>query len=165
MFNSLIIFCGQYLISVPVLVLVIYFILVSWAQKSRLILLSVIAMTVAYALARIASDLYNDPRPFVVGHFKPLIDHTADNGFPSDHMLLASTIAMIVFYFNKKMGIALWVVAFVIGFSRVYAGIHHTVDIVGSTVIGIIAGAIAYYIAMALRKKNKDGQTPIQVTS
>src|SRR6185312_131460 len=109
MFTTLIILSAKYLIALPVIVVLAYLLLVSWAQKSRLILISLVAMTLSYALARVASDLYSDPRPFVVGHFKPLIDHAADNGFPSDHMLLASTIAMIVFFFNKRMGLLLWV--------------------------------------------------------
>src|SRR5919202_4656794 len=40
--------------------------------------------------------LYNDPRPFVVGHFQPLISHPADNGFPSDHALLAAALVAVV---------------------------------------------------------------------
>lgn len=165
MYDALIIFCAKYLIAVPVAVLLAYFVLAKREQKYRMTWLVVIAMTLAYALARVVSDLYNDPRPFVVGHFKPLIDHAADNGFPSDHMLLAGSIAAVVFYFNKRMGVVLWLVAFAIGFSRVAAGIHHTIDIIGSMVISIAAVVVAHYLVKGLRReKTSVGQKEVDAS-
>jgi undecaprenyl-diphosphatase len=152
MWNTLIIVSAKYLIALPVIVLAAYFIFANRAQKYRLTWMAVIAMTLAYALARIASDLYNDPRPFVVGHFTPLVAHAADNGFPSDHTLLAATIAALVFYFNKTTGAVLFIVALLIGFSRVAAGIHHPVDVAGSAVIGIVAVIVAHYLVKGLRR-------------
>jgi len=155
MFEMLVIFTAKYLIVLPVIVLLAYFVFAKRAQKYRLTWLVVISMTLAYAFARLASDFYDDPRPFVVGHFKPLIEHAADNGFPSDHMLLAASIAAIVFYFNKRTGVVLWLVAFAIGFSRVAAGIHHTLDIIASAVISIFAVIIAHYLVQGLRRQNR----------
>ena len=53
-------------------------------------------------IALILGHLYYNPRPFVVGNFTPLISHSVDNGFPSDHVLLASAIASILYFFSKK---------------------------------------------------------------
>jgi undecaprenyl-diphosphatase len=102
-----------------------------------MIALSVISLPLAYIFSKITSIIYFDPRPFVVGHFTPLITHAPDNGFPSDHMLLASAIASIIFAYNKKLGVVAWVIAFVVGASRVLAGVHHWIDILGSAVIAV----------------------------
>ncbi len=93
----------------------------------------------AYIISRISSYLYYDPRPFVVGHFTPLIAHAADNGFPSDHVLLTGAVAMIVWFYNKKLSAALLVLVLLICWARVYAGIHHATDIAGSVIIVFIA--------------------------
>jgi undecaprenyl-diphosphatase len=106
---------------------------------------------VSYIISRIAGALYFDPRPFVVGHFIPLIAHAADNGFPSDHVLLTGALAMIVWFYNKKLSIVLWVLALLIGWARVYVGIHHTADIVGSIVIVLAVGG-----AYALLEKYRE---------
>ncbi len=84
-------------------------------------------------------SLYYDPRPFVVGHFTPLIPHVPDNGFPSDHALLISAIAMIGMVWNRKLGSALWVLAVLVAAARVYVGVHHTIDVAGSCIISITA--------------------------
>jgi undecaprenyl-diphosphatase len=153
--DTLIIFGAKYLIGVPLVVLVLYFILAKREVKYRLVWMSVFAMTFAYALARVAGDLYNNPRPFIVGHFKPLIEHAADNGFPSDHTLLAATLASVIFYFNKRMGVVLWAVTFVIAASRVFAGVHHVEDTLASMLIAIAAVFAAHFIVRAIRKEKK----------
>jgi undecaprenyl-diphosphatase len=153
MIDLFIVVCAKYLIYVSLVVLVLYFLLAPRVLKYHLVWLAAISMTLAYALARIASDLYLDPRPFVIGHFKPLVEHAADNGFPSDHMLLASTIAALIFYFNRRMGIVLWVIAILVAYGRVASGVHHTVDVVASAAIGIVAVVIGQFILSQVRRR------------
>jgi undecaprenyl-diphosphatase len=145
MSDFLIVVAAKYLIAVPVLVLLAYVVFLRGKTLWRLIYLSVVSLPVAYVLGRLAGLIYTDPRPFVVGHFEPLIAHAADNGFPSDHTLLAATIAMIVLYINKRVGYVLWLTALVIGLVRVFAGVHHVSDIVASMLIAFVAVAGCKY--------------------
>jgi len=147
----LIVFAAKYLIVLPVLVLAGYFVFARGKILRQLTWLTVLSLPVAYVLGRIAGMLYNDPRPFVVGHFTPLVAHAADNGFPSDHTLFAATIAMIVLYVDKRAGALLWVVTLVIGAARVFAGVHHITDIVGSMLIAFVAVAASQYCIAKLR--------------
>jgi undecaprenyl-diphosphatase len=151
--DFLIVFGAKYLIAVPVLVLLAYFLFSRGKVLRQLAWLTLLSLPVAYILGRIAGVLYNDPRPFVVDNFTPLITHAADNGFPSDHTLFAATLAMIVLYVNKRVGIALWIVALLIGISRIFAGVHHTTDIIGSVIIALIAVLLSQYIIGLLRRK------------
>ncbi len=133
--NNLIIFNAQYLYLFEIVLAVVYFFLLSRNQKKFILILSAIYLPLVYIIAKLVAFLYFDPRPFVIGHFVPLIAHAPDNGFPSDHMLLAGAIASILFVHNKKLGAVVWIVAIIIGASRVSTGIHHWIDIVGSVVI------------------------------
>lgn len=108
----------------------------------------------AYLIAKISALFINDPRPFVARHIQPLIPHVADNGFPSDHTLLTMTIASIIYAYNKKLGVALFVIAGLIGITRVLANIHHPLDIIGATVIAIGATTIVFSIEKKLFKKS-----------
>jgi undecaprenyl-diphosphatase len=150
--NVLIIFAAKYLIALPVLVLLAYVIFSRGKALRQLLWLSALSLPVAYALGRLAGLLYNDPRPFVVGHFTPLVAHAADNGFPSDHALFAATLAMIVLYADMRSGVALWIVAILIGATRVLAGVHHTTDIVASMLIAIVAVLMSQFIIARLRR-------------
>lgn len=152
MTDFLIVFGAKYLIALPVLVLLGYCIFSRGRVLRQLVWLSALSLPVAYVLGRIAGLLYSDPRPFVVGHFTPLVAHVADNGFPSEHTLAAATLAMIVLYVDKRAGALLWVVAVLIGASRVFAGVHHTTDIIASMGIAIVAVVLCQYMIARLRK-------------
>jgi undecaprenyl-diphosphatase len=141
--NNLIIFSAQYLYIFEIVIAIIYFLLQNRSKQKSIIALSVVFLPLAYITAQVIAAFYFDPRPFVVGHFTPLILHAPDNGFPSDHMLLTGAIASILFVYNKRVGFFAWVIAIAVGISRVYAGIHHLTDILGSAVIVIVSMWIA----------------------
>ncbi len=149
-----IVLCAKYLVALPVAVFLFFLIKGAQRRKHRFMWLSVIALPLAYTIARIAGHLYDNARPFVVGHFTPLVPHISDNGFPSDHTLIAATIAMIVLYFNRSWGIALWGIAILIGTARVLAGVHHMLDIIASMVIAIVSVILAHYILHYLRREH-----------
>lgn len=97
-------------------------------------------------LGFVANHFYNNPRPFVVGHFAPLIAHDADNGFPSDHVLVAAGIAAIVFVFHRTTGIVLGLIAALIAVSRVYVGVHHAFDVISSFAIAVMSTWVVHLI-------------------
>jgi len=144
MFDVLIIFSAQYLYLVIIIVAFVYL----WRQPKELrwkiALMAVIALPLTYIAAKIISNFYYDPRPFVVGQFTPLLPHTADNGFPSDHTLLSSAVAAVIFFFHRKLGFLLFAIAFVVGISRVFAGIHHFADIYGSMAIAFVVTYVVF---------------------
>ena len=150
--EMLIVFGAKYLIIVSVAALLWSLYILKGKKRQYLIGLTVVALPVAFLLSRVAGHFYYNARPFVVGNFTPLISHAADNGFPSDHMLLAALLATLVFFVNARLGTIAWVVALLVGLSRVAAGVHHTGDIVGSAIISIIAVFIAHYILFLSKK-------------
>jgi undecaprenyl-diphosphatase len=147
--DAFFIFCAKYLYLAAVLIILWVFVAQSRDHKKRMIAIGLATLVIAFILDVIAGHLYFDARPFVVGAFTPLISHAADNGFPSDHTILVSALAMVAWYFNKKASWLIWAVAFIVGAARVYVGVHHPIDILGSAVLAIIAGVSAHY---AVRK-------------
>ncbi len=141
--NTFILFGAKYLYLLDVILAAIYFFLQARNKQKSIIALSTIFLPLAYIIAQVIAFFYFNPRPFVVGNFTPLIPHAPDNGFPSDHMLLTSATASILFVYNKKVGIVAWIIAIIVGVSRVYVGIHHLADIVGSVIIVIASMWVA----------------------
>lgn len=123
------------------------------AQK-RIAFFGMVALPLIYCTALIASHFYDNPRPFVVGNFTPLIPHAPDNGFPSDHMLLASAVAAIISFYSRRMGAILWVLALYIGISRVSVGVHHPLDIMGSAVIALVIALLVFWGMSFWRENN-----------
>lgn len=151
-----IIFIAKYFIVIPIIATIF----VAWRFKNKkdilkFILVVLVGGILSLILAKVASMLWYNPRPFVVGNFTPLIPHAADNGFPSDHVLLASFLGWTILRYSKKIGIGVLVVAAIIGISRVMAGVHHPIDVIGSFVVsGLVVGLMV--LAEYLIKRRMD---------
>lgn len=143
----LVIFSAKYLFLVSIILALIIFAITP--RKKDLLKLSVLTLPLSFILAKLASLIFYNPRPFVVENIQPLIPHGADNGFPSDHTLLAMTIAVVLLQFHKKLGLVLLVVGLIVGVSRVMVRVHHPIDILASTAT---AFAVTYLTADILRR-------------
>lgn len=75
-----------------------------------------------------------------------MIISSMDNGFPSDHTLLASFIGFAMLTISRRRSIVLLLVALAIGLARMAAGVHHSWDILGSFIIT----GISYTVAKAI---------------
>lgn len=146
MLNNLIIFGAQYLYLVVVVLTIYFFFKLSRSQQQSFMILSIISLPLIFIVSRLVSRLYFDPRPFVVGHFTPLVTHAADNGFPSDHTLLVAACAVLMFVYNRKASYIIAAIALLVGLSRVAAGVHHFVDIIGSIIIVIIVTTLVQFV-------------------
>lgn len=144
--DSIIIFCAKYLIFVAIIVAFGYWLTLPKRQKTKVVIFAIITFIIAYILAKLGSAMFYNARPFVSEHVTALFSHGADNGFPSDHTLLAASIAFTLFVVSKRWGVGFLVVAIIIGGSRVIANVHHPIDIIGSLFFALIGGAVAYLL-------------------
>lgn len=140
-----IVFCAKYLIIVVGLFALGYWLTLPRKQKTEVLLMGIITGLVAFILAKVGSAMFIDPRPFVSDGVTPLFAYTADNGFPSDHTLLGMIITMALLSVSRKWAVNLFVLTVIIGASRVLAGVHHPIDIVGSILFGALGGVVAMY--------------------
>lgn len=142
--DNVFIFGAKYLFLFVPLIALVFFLRQSRSNQKEMVIFSAISVALICLLAVLASHLYFNPRPFVVGNFTPLIPHSADNGFPSDHVLLVSAIASVVTYFNRRIGLVLWGVTIIVAASRVYVGVHHFADVLASMIISLSVTALVY---------------------
>ncbi len=142
--KALAIFGAKYLLVIIVGIALIYFLRQPRPTQRKMLTLAAVACPLILLIARLIAIFYYDPRPFVVGHFAPLIPHDPDNGFPSDHALLGAAISSWAFPFSKKLSAAAWILTLLVGFSRVYVGVHHPIDIAGSIIISILTTSAVY---------------------
>ena len=147
------IFTAKYLFISSFVIGGIYFLQQPRVHQKKILLFGTVSVILIYTCAVLAGHIYNNPRPFVVGHFAPLIPHSPDNGFPSDHMLLVSAIASILTYFaNRRVIISLWFITLLIAISRVYVGVHHPVDVIASTLFSL-GGTYVVWLTLTYHNK------------
>ena len=72
--------------------------------------------------------------------------------FPSGHTSSSFAFATAVAANNKKLGVAAYVLAALIGFSRIYLGVHYCTDVLAGAVLGVVYGVIGVVIVKAIIK-------------
>ncbi len=158
--TQLTIIAAKYLIVVPLLLLVWEFWRAGSEAQRILVRRGLLAGVIAIALAKTGGALYNEPRPFVAHHFTPLIPHEADNGFPSDHTLLAFTCAFLLLG-QRAMPLSLLAGLFAaaVACARIVSGLHSPLDIGASILFAALAVGISNLAFRASRTLNAPQST------
>ncbi len=136
--NTFFIFGAKYLIFLLGLLALYWFLRSTKDDQRKLFRFGVVSLPITYIFGTIGGMLYNNPRPFVTEGITPLIAHTANNGFPSDHALAAFAIAAVFFAVDRKKATVLFALAVIVAFSRVFVGVHHYLDVEASLVFVIL---------------------------
>jgi len=147
------IFAAKYLyLVIALLTIVVLFRLPREAWGWLLVEIGIAAL-LAVVLTKAAGALYFDTRPYVLQHMAPLIPHHPDNGFPSDHTVVSMLCAALAFRASRIAGCVLTMLAVLVGYARVWAGVHHPVDIAGAVVIAWLAVGLSAGIGAWLRHR------------
>ena len=99
---------------------------------------------VAVAISAIIGDVHHSARPFIAGHYAPLFAHADDAAFPSDHLAALGAVTAGAWMSSRRIGAATAVLALMIAFARVYAGVHYVGDVTAGFVIGVAAGLLVW---------------------
>lgn len=94
------------------------------------------------------------PRPCWIDRSIPmLVKIPKDFSFPSGHSSASFASATAIFYYYRKQGILLYIIAILIALSRLYLFVHFPTDVLCGTLIGIIDGIFAKFIMKFIYKK------------
>lgn len=96
----------------------------------------------------ILKNLVARVRPYdVVPGLIRLIPKQTDFSFPSGHTASSFAAASVMFRkLPRKFGIPVVVLAVLIGFSRLYLGVHYPTDVLFGALSGILIGYLAEYV-------------------
>ena len=108
-------------------------------QVKKQIIKAFIFTCVALSISQIISHSFYHPRPFMMDVGRTLIYHSPNGSFPSDHMLIFSSIAFSYFFSAKRsIGVILIAIVFFFLWSRVYLGVHFPLDMLGAFFLAFI---------------------------
>ena len=81
-----------------------------------------------------------------------LIPHPGGFSFPSGHTGASFAAASALFFSRNKFGVFAFVVAALIGFSRLYLYVHYPSDVLAGALIGIMLGWLGNILVAFIRE-------------
>lgn len=135
-----------------------------------LFLVMLVCVVVSDALANTLKHLLRRPRPFLVlPDVRLLVGMGHSYAMPSGHATNTTSVATVVWFFLKQRpelsAVArrffkgyLVLLVLLVGFSRVYVGVHWPGDVLAGTVLGIGVGYGVIRYIMAEAKAVREGQ-------
>lgn len=122
---------------------------------ARLALAAVSASLLAFVGNWVFAQFFFRARPYVsldaVRRLasEPLTAHS----FPSSHASAAFAAAFVVLLSRRQWGLALLVLAALVGASRVFVGVHYPLDVVAGVFVGLFWAAIVTKVVRPPRKE------------
>jgi undecaprenyl-diphosphatase len=125
-------------------------------KKRKLSIMLFIVLILDLALAGILKLLILKPRPYEIFSNLKLLDITIDPSFPSMHTQMAFSGSIILGKFYKNLRIPLYILAILVGISRIYVGVHFPIDVLFGALNGIWIGLFVLNLDIKkIRKKFK----------
>jgi len=118
-------------------------------QKKKEILFVFFSAFFSYIVASLLKILFHTSRPFLdLPNVLALFPETGF-AFPSGHAAFFSALAVAIFFTHKKAGYVFMFFALLIGLTRIVAGVHFPIDILGGFLLG---GIVSYLVAYFAKK-------------
>jgi len=148
-------------IGIVIAIVLIAGYVVAWTRSVLPLAAGAAAAGAAWALANAAKVIANRPRPYQVVADAVLRQPPAHGtSFPSSHtaVTLAVVLALMPFLPRVLAGIAI-AYAVLVGWSRVYLGVHYPLDVLAGAGIGMaVGGAILLTLGVLLHRAGRAAQ-------
>lgn len=117
-------------------------------------LVAAVSVGIGSLVVALLKETVDRPRP---AHADPSIDTVVGTpgspSFPSGHTATAFAAAAVVGAFYPRLRWPLYGLAALVGFSRIYLGVHFTLDVVAGAILGLSIGLGIVWVAKKGRQR------------
>jgi len=115
------------------------------ARNQRGVLSAIASMFLGNLIVKAMNLAFYRYRPFAFNEVTLLFYYPSDSSFPSNAACVGFAIATAVWLHNRTAGWISYLLALLLGVSRVVGGVHYPSDILGGAVVGV---TVAYLVAI-----------------
>ena len=147
---------GSTVITLMVTAVVVFLLLNQQWKSSLFVVASVVGGLV---ISLVLKDLYDRPRPILFDHRS----HTMTASFPSGHSANSAVAYFTMAVLMAKLVRSPWLKAYIffvgllipalVGFSRIFLGVHWPTDVIAGWLIGLSWGLIVWGVATFLQRR------------
>lgn len=126
---------------------------ISWLRRGEChhhaMLHALLATGAALLISNIIGMFWYHPRPFAMPTGHTFLYHAADPSFPSDHMTVIMTVAFtfLLRHAVRLLGLGIAILGVMIGWSRIYLGVHFPIDMVGAIGVALCSALLVHLLS------------------
>lgn len=127
--------------ALPAIITIILLLIYGGTKARELLVLILISILITDQFtSNVIKDMVMRLRPYLsIPEAKKLV-FASSYSFPSAHAANAAGVAILSNIYYPKYKYIYWTIVFLIGFSRIYVGVHYPGDVLGGVLIGILVG-------------------------
>lgn len=118
-------------------------------RNQRAVLMAGFSLLIANVLLKVCNTVYFRPRPFYARPVNLLFYYPTDSSFPSNATTVGFAIAVSVWLRNRRAGVGFTLAALLLGFARIFCGVHYPGDVVAGALLG---GGVSCLLARQERR-------------
>ncbi|MBO1583251.1 undecaprenyl-diphosphatase [Bacillus sp. XF8] len=145
--NPVMVFMAEYGVFLLAIWMILHWFFTKKKVRVRTVLAgSLLAFLFSEVIGKMLGKFIAHPQPFAtLPNVNQLISHEIDNSFPSDHTILFFSICMMLFLGSQSSKrVSYLIAATIVGFSRIWVGVHYPIDVLAAAFIGIFVSIILY---------------------
>ena len=126
-----------------------------WRRPNVFLLVATTALTTNVVTSLLKYVVQRDRPPTVVLDPEPLVGVPSTSSFPSGHTSTSFACAYVISRLAPRLTVYVFVLAALIGFSRVYVGVHYPLDVLAGAVLGLVVAKALLMLLEALRRSQR----------
>jgi undecaprenyl-diphosphatase len=126
-----------------------------WRRPYPFLLVAATSITTSLLNALFKYAVQRDRPPTVILDPKPLMEVPTTSSFPSGHTSTSFACAYVISRLAPRLTTPVFVLAALIGFSRVYVGVHYPLDVVAGAIFGLIVARALLMLLTALQRSRR----------
>jgi len=127
-------------------------------RPSVFLLVATTALSTRLVTSLVKHFVQRDRPPAVVLDPKPLLEVPTTSSFPSGHTSTSFACAYVISRLAPRLTVPVYVLAALIGFSRIYVGVHYPLDVLAGAALGLLVARALLTLRGALRRSPRAPQ-------
>ena len=130
-----------------------------WRRPNVFLLVATAWLTTSFVNTLLKYAVQRDRPPTVILDPEPLMEVPTTSSFPSGHTSTSFACAYVISRLAPRLTVFVYVLAALIGFSRIYVGVHYPLDVLAGAVLGLVVARALLTLLEALRR-SRQAPTP-----
>jgi undecaprenyl-diphosphatase len=131
---------------------------IAWRRPNIFLLVVTTALTMSFVNTLLKYAVQRDRPPTIILDPEPLMEVPTTSSFPSGHTSTSFACAYVISRLAPRLTVFVFVLAALIGFSRIYVGVHYPLDVLAGAVLGLLVAKALLMLLEALRRSPRAPQ-------